>query len=442
VTLIQNNKEHENKQLNTQKDLGAQMYQWVSDLFPICRSITGNGLRETLQYIKILLPDLILHEVPSGTEVFDWTVPKEWNIRDAYIEDEQGHKVVDFHDNNLHVWGYSVPVDQYVSLKELEEHLYSLEDQPDAIPYVTSYYVERWGFSITHRQRARLKPGRYHVVIASELKDGHLTYGELVLPGKSEKEIFLSTYVCHPSMANNELSGPAVTTQLVKWIQSEPRLYTYRIIFIPERIGSIVYLSRNLDIMKRNTLAGFNVTCVGDDRTYSLLPTRYGNTLADKVALHVLRNLHPDFIHYSFLDRGSDERQYCAPGVDLPVVSVMRSKYGEYPEYHTSLDNLDFVTPDGLRGSFEVLKYCIFLLENNFKYRTTCLLEPQLGKRGLYPTLSTKKAWGQFILDMTNFIAYADGSNDIVDIANILGCPAERLYPIIEKLKEAKLIEV
>ena len=261
-----------------------------------------------------------------------------------------------------------------------------------------------------------------------------------IIPGATSKEIFISTYICHPSMANNELSGPVVVTMLAKWIASEPRRYAYRIIFIPETIGSITYLSRNLESMKKNIVAGFNLTCVGDERAYSYLPSRNGSTLADKVALNILRFKHPDFRHHSFLDRGSDERQYCSPGVDLPVVSLMRTKYREFPEYHTSLDNLDFVTPAGLEGSFALHKDCIGLLERNRVYKIRCLGEPQLGVRGLYPTIAIKESYRQ-VIDMLNFITYADGTNDLIDVSNIIKVPVQNLYPIIEKLIAADLLQ-
>ena len=420
------------------ENCGQAMYTFISELFPICRSITGHGVRETLRAIQNEIP-LTLFEVPSGTKVLDWTVPLEWNIRDAYILDQRGNKIVDFKESNLHVLGYSVPVNKTITLGELQEHLYSLEDQPEAIPYVTSYYQERWGFCIQHNLRMALNEGNYQVYIDSELKSGHLTYGELIIPGASDQEIFLSTYVCHPSMANNELSGPVVTTMLAKWIASEPRRYTYRIIFIPETIGSITYLSRNLERMKEKVVAGFNVTCVGDDGAYSYLPSRQGSTLADKVALNILKSKHPGFVQYSFLDRGSDERQYCSPGVDLPVVSVMRSKYREYPEYHTSLDNLDFVTPTGLQGGFSALRDCLELLERNRVYRTACLGEPQLGPRGLFPAVGTKETH-RIVADMINFLAYADGINDLIDISNITGVPIWRIYLLADTLLAKGLI--
>jgi len=426
--------------MNTNNINKGGMYDLVKDLFPICRSITGNGVRETLKIIQQHIP-ININEVPTGTKVFDWTVPKEWNIKDAYIMDENSNKIIDFKKNNLHVVGYSVPVNKTVSLPELQEHLYSLPEQPEAIPYVTSYYKEMWGFCITHKKREILKEGKYKVFIDSELKNGALTYGELIIPGKSEKEVFLSTYICHPSMANNELSGPVVTTFLVKWIMSKPRRYTYRIIFIPETIGSITYLNKNLDVMKQNIIVGFNVSCVGDNSVYSYLPTRNGNTYADKIALNILSFKHPKFVKYSFLDKGSDERQYNAPGVDLPVCCIMRSKYGTYPEYHTSLDNLEFVNPEGLSGSYEVFKECLNLIEENRKYKIKCLGEPQLGKRGLYPTISTKLSTKE-VKGIINFISYSDGKNDLIDISNKINVPVWELYLIIEKLLKADLLEV
>jgi len=419
-------------------DCGQAMYQLATTLFPICRSITGEGVRETLAIIQQYVP-VQVHEVPTGTRVFDWLVPNEWNVRDAYVLDERGYKVIDFHENNLHVLGYSIPVDMTVSLSELQKHLYSLEDMPDAIPYVTSYYEEQWGFCVSHAARQRLVEGQYRVVVDSELTEGSLTYGELIIPGMTTREVLLSTYVCHPSMANNETSGPAVTTFLAKWIASAPRRHTYRIVFVPETIGSLAYLSRNLAEMKRNIVAGFNVTCVGDDRAFSFLPSRKGSTLADRAALCILRDAHPDYVHYSFLDRGSDERQYCSPGVELPVVSIMRSKYGEYPEYHTSLDNLDFITPKGLQGGFSVLRDCLELLEANLVYQATCLGEPQLSRRGLYPKDGGPGQRPE-VRDLLNVLAYADGTNDLIDISTAAKVPAKRLYPVIETLLTNRLL--
>ncbi len=422
-------------------NIGSQMHRWAQDLFPICRSLTGVGVRQTLTYLQALIPGLIVRSVPSGTQVFDWVVPDEWTIRDAYISDEDGVRIVDFHNNNLHLVGYSEPVDEWLSLEELQSHLYSLPEQPDAIPYITSYYARRWGFCISENQRQKMKSGRYRAVVDSDLISGVLNYGELILPGSLSDEVLLSTYICHPSMANNELSGPVVTAALARWLISLPeRKYSYRIIFLPETIGSLTYLSRNLEHLKKHVIAGFNITCVGDDRCYSYLPSRAGNTLSDRVALHVLRNFAPDFKHYSYLDRGSDERQYCSPGVDLPIATIMRSKYGDYPEYHTSLDDLTFVTPTGLAGGFTALQKAIDLIERNCKPKITVLGEPQLGRRGLYPTLSTKTST-RAVNVMMNLIAYSDGVNSLLDIAEIIGTPMWELVPVLQELCKCGLLE-
>lgn len=420
--------------------LGNEMFSWVKDLFPICRSITGAGVRESLSYLQKLLPDLIIQSVPSGTKAFDWTVPDEWNIRDAYIADEDGNRVVDFKKHNLHVVGYSEPVDIWLTREELDVFLYSLPDQPDAIPYITTYYKRCWGFCLTHKQRLALPEGRYRAVIDSDLEPGVLNYGELILPGCEKSEVLLSTYVCHPSMANNELSGPVVTTALARWLNKlDNRRFTYRIVFLPETIGSIVYLSRHLDQMRQFIIAGFVITCVGDDRGYSYLPSRNGRTLSDRITEHVLKNYVANYMSFSFLERGSDERQYCSPGIELPVCSVSRTKYAEYPEYHTSLDDLSLVTATGLQGGFEVLQKCIQLIEANRFYRITTLCEPQLGKRGLYPLLSTKET-KKIMKNMMNILAYADGSLDLIELAEKIDCDALRCAEILAELEVAKLV--
>jgi len=426
---------------NNSPSLGDDMHDMAKDLWPICRSITGNGARETLSYIKRQIPELAIHSIPSGTKVFDWEIPDEWIIRSAYIKDKSGKKIIDMMENNLHIVGYSEPIDEWMSLEKLNKYLYSLPDQPNAIPYITSYYERRWGFCLTHIQRQSLKQGDYHVVIDSEIKPGVLNYADVVIPGLSKKEVMLSTYICHPSMANNELSGPIVTTMLAKWIASiENPFYTYRIIFIPETIGSIAYLSRHLQYLKDYVVAGYNITCIGDERCYSYLPSRNGKTLSDRAALHALKYVDPNFKIYTWLDRGSDERQYCSPGVDLPIATIMRSKYGKYPEYHTSLDDLSLITSDGLKGGFMAIQKAIKIIEKNRIYKTIIKCEPQLGRRGLYPTLSKKHSTDSVKI-MMNFISYCDGSLDLLHISEAIGENFESILPIVEVLLENSIIE-
>jgi aminopeptidase-like protein len=422
-------------------NIGQEIYNLAQQLFPIHRSLTGEGVRHTLDSLRSLVPGLLTVEVPSGTRAFDWLVPSEWNIRAAYITDETGRRIVDFAKNNLHVLAYSMPVDKIVSLSELNEHLYSLPDQPDAIPFVMSYYSPRWGFSLAENVRRNLRPGQYHVFIDSSLQPGSLSYGELILPGREQREVLLSTYICHPSMANDNVSGLSVTAYLAKWLlKKKDRRYTYRILFAPETIGAIVYLSRHLQEMRTRTVAGFVVTCVGDEGEFSFVPSRKGATLADRVALHVLGHQTPRFRQYTFLDRGSDERQFCSPGIDLPVVSIMKSKYREYPQYHTSFDNMSLISSEGLNESFELLRNCLSALENNYYFRATCQCEPQLGKRDLYPSVSIKGSVTP-VMDLMNILAYCDGDHDLIDVAEQIGRPIASCSLLAEKLFAHGLLE-
>jgi aminopeptidase-like protein len=422
--------------------IGNEIHKFAKELWPINRSITGEGVRETLAKIKKEhLPNLNIKSVPSGTKVFDWVVPPEWHVSKAYIISPEGNKICDFSINNLHLLGYSIPFRGRMKLEELQKHLYSLPEKPTAIPYITSYYEQRWGFCLTQEKRDSLEDGEYEVVIDSKLFAGQLNYGELILPGESDQEVFLSTYICHPSMANNELSGITVTTYLAKWLSElKLRRYTYRFVFIPETIGSITYLSKNYINLKKKVVAGFNISCVGDERSYSYLPSRNGNTISDKVAKHVLKWIDPDYKSYTYLDRGSDERQYCAPGIDLPIASILRTKYEQYPEYHTSLDNLDsVVTPKGLDGGYWALRKALEIVEKNKIYKVNILCEPQMGKRGLYPTLSTKKSKSE-VTTMMNLLSFCDAEHSLIDIAEKINLPAWDLYELIEKLISHDLI--
>lgn len=421
---------------------GDEEYDLASRLFPICRSITGNGVRETLQILSEYLPNLKVHEVASGTQAFDWTVPEEWNVRDAFIVGPDGTKVIDFKQNNLHLVSYSIPFNDTITLDELEHHLYSLPESPDVIPYVTSYYQQTWGFCLRHRDRVALKPGLYQVVVDSSLKPGHLTYGELRIPGRSKDEVLFSTYICHPSMANNEVSGPVVATFLARLIMSlESPRFSYRFIFVPETIGSIVYMSQHFRQLRRHVAAGFVVTCVGDNGQFSYLPSRTGDTLADRVADHVLKNSVDAFTRYDFAQRGSDERQYCSPRMDLPVVSIMRSKYHEYPEYHTSADDMDFISQQGLTGSVEIYRRCVQVLETNVVPHTTTVGEPHLSSRGLYPTIGGQID-NSLINDIVNVTAFADGSLDLLQIAESIQRPSWSLAPTVALLEQHGLITI
>jgi len=422
--------------------IGEAMYRLAVQLFPLCRSLTGDGVRASLELLRQVVP-LEMHEVPSGTAVLDWTVPPEWNIRDAYVADEHGRRLIDFRQSNLHVVGYSVPFRGRLSFDELDGHLHSLPEQPDVVPYITSYYAERWGFCCSHRQRQALRrDATYDVVIDSTLAPGSLTYADLVIPGRREQEILLSTNICHPSMANNDVSGMVLSAHLAAaaMVQRE-REYTYRFVFIPETIGAVTYLARHLHLLRRNVVAGWTVTCVGDDGPFSYLSSRFGSSLADRATIHALEHAAGPYRRYDYLERGSDERQYCAPGVDLPVCSLMRSKYTEYPEYHTSADDLSFISPEGLAASFAMYRRCLELVERNAVYRVTVLGEPQLGKRGLYPSLSTT-ASSEPVRTMMNLLSFSDGAHDLLAVADRIGVPAWELYELVDTLRAHGLLDV
>ncbi len=404
---------------------GKEMYDLMRRLFPICRSITGDGVRETLKIIKEHLP-LEIHEVPSGTKVFDWTVPKEWNVRDAYVKNSQGEKIIDFKRFNLHLVSYSTPVNQKMSLAELKKHLFTLPDQPSWIPYRTSYYRESWGFCLTQEQYDALQEDTYEVVIDSTLADGHLTYGELFLPGESKEEILLTCYTCHPSMCNDNLSGVVLLTFLAQELIKQKSLnknlhYSYRFLFIPETIGSITWLALN-EKNVQNIKHGLIATCVGGSKEFVYKKTRSEQAIIDKVVEKVLADSGEIYDIVDFCPLGSDERQFCSPGFNLPVGSLTRAQYDQYPEYHTSADNLDFVRPEILGSTFKIYQDIFFTLENNFTYfNLNPKCEPQLGKRNLYGSFiggqrNTKETmYHQQALMWT--LNLSDGTNSLLDIA-------------------------
>ncbi len=417
-------------------------------LFPITRSLTGKGVKDTLGIIKKEFPRLKIKKIKSGTKVFDWKIPDEWNISNAYVIDKKGKRIIDFKNHNLHVVGYSIPVNKYIPKKHLIKNLYFLRNQPKAIPYVTSYYKKRWGFCLSYDHFKKIKKNYlnndlFKVVIKSNFNSkGNLNYGELVLKGKSSQEILISTYICHPSMANNELSGPIVSMGLINYFQKKKNLKkTLRFLFIPETIGSISYLSQNLKKLKKNLICGFNLSCIGDERTHSCMFTKYNDSPSDEALLQAYKNLKiKKFKIYSFLKRGSDERQYNSPGIDLPIASIFRTKYGNYPEYHTSLDDFNLVTLKGIKGGFNVAKEAINIILKNIYPTSNILCEPQLSKRGLYPSLSTKNK-KTTSKDFLSFLQYSDGKNSLNKISKLIKLNLKATKKIYTKLSTIKIIK-
>jgi len=428
--------------------IGDELHALASELFPITRSVAGPGLRETLEILELTAGPMQRHRFATGDRVFDWTVPHEWVLRDAWIKDPAGRTVVTLGDSNLHVVSHSVPVHERLSLTELQPHLHSLPDQPDAIPYRTSYYEKAWGFCLSQRQRNALVPGEYEVLIDAELAAGHLELGEITIPGRTSQEVLLTTYCCHPSMANNELSGPVVVAALARMLrnrQNRPRL-TYRLLFAPETIGAVAYLSRFGERLRERLVAGYVVTCVGSQAELTYKRSRLGDTLADRAAEHVLR--HSTWPHrvIDFYPPCSDERQYCSPGFNLPVGSLMRGSYDEWPEYHTSLDDLSYVTPETLAESFAAYRRIVEALEADETLVVTVpYCEPQLGRRGLYPT--TGGAWHvqqdrQRLEDMMFLLNYCDGEHDLLAAADRCGRPVWELRPVADQLVAAELLRL
>lgn len=421
----------------------SKIESYFDRLWPINRSLTGNGVRESFEILSELV-DLDITETPSGTTCFDWTVPAEWNVKQAWIKDSAGNIIVDFAKNNLHLLGYSEAFSGVLTYDQLKDHLYTLPEQPELIPYLTSYYKRRWGFCMSHEQFLILdKTDTYQVVIDSTLDDnGSMTMGEAVIKGASEKEVFFSTYICHPSLANNELSGPLVAAFLYSKLKEKKNLkYTYRFAFVPETIGSICLLSQQGEHFKKNMIAGFVLTCIGDDGNFTYKKSRNGNCLTDRAAQLILKQTEKEHNLIDFFPSGSDERQYCSPGFDLPVGSVMRTMYGVFPEYHTSADNKDFISFDAMEKSVDKYLDIIELIEKNEYYINTIPhCEPQLGKRGLYPTLGSQKGMKTSLEGMMWILNLSDGEHDLIDISTRSKIDVKELYPIIDKLIENKII--
>lgn len=400
---------------------GAELHRWIEDLFPICRSITGNGIRQTLSRIGRRIP-LEIFEVPSGTSVFDWTVPKEWNIRDAFVKDARGTKVIDFQRSNLHVLNYSVPVHTTVPLKELKKHLFTVPAHPEWIPYRTSYYKEDWGFCLSHNQLLSLQEGEYEVCIDATLEDGSLSYGECYIAGASSDEVLFSVHSCHPSLANDNLSGVAVAAALAEWLPERDLRYSYRFLFLPGTIGAITWLARNPEAVQR-IRHGLVLTGVGDQGVFHYKKSRRGDAEIDRAMAHVLRHCGEASELMDFSPYGYDERQYCSPGFNLPMGCLMRSVWGTFPEYHTSADNLDFVDPQKLASSLRACISLVEVLENNRTYRNlNPYCEPQLGKRDLYRTTGGEPI-GVEINARLWVLNLSDGENSLLDIAERSGLP-------------------
>lgn len=423
------------------EDVGEEIFAFASEIYPICRSITGQGVRQTLRAIGAHI-DLEIHEVPTGTAVFDWFIPREWNIRDAYIKNESGERIVDFAQSNLHVMSYSTPVRQHVSLAQLKQHVYTLPDQPDLIPYRTSYYAENWAFCMPHRLLESLRDETYEVVIDSSLADGHLTYGEYLHKGETEEEFLLSAHVCHPSLANDNCSGVALLTHLAKRMAGLQTRYSYRFLFAPGTIGAITWLARNEHSSQR-IKHGLVISMVGDGGGPTYKKSRRGNSSIDRAVVHTLRHskLTPSILDFS--PYGYDERQYCSPGFNLPVGLFQRSKFGEIPQYHTSADNLDFISPYHLTTSYRLIAETIDVVENDVVYRNTMpKCEPQLGRRGLYGMVGGDKDAAAANMAMLWILNLSDGAHSLLDIAERADLPFSVIKKTAQRLQNHGLLTI
>jgi aminopeptidase-like protein len=418
---------------------GREMHALAAELYPFCRSITGNGVRSTLRRLAREI-SLETREVPTGTQVFDWTVPEEWNIREAWIKDPQGRRVVDFANHNLHVVGYSTPVAGRMSLSELKLHLFSLPDQPDLIPYRTSYYKKTWGFCLPHNELERLENGEYEVYIDSDHSEGSLTYGECFMPGETDEEMLISCHVCHPSLANDNLAGISMGVALAKYLAASPRRLSYRFLFIPGTIGSITWLALNQEVLPR-IRHGLVLTCVGDAGPVTYKKSRQGDALVDRAMRHVLRTSGADHHIAEFNPYGYDERQYCSPGINLPVGCLMRSPHGTFPEYHTSADNLGFIKPESLADSLTKSISAIEVLENNGHFMNLKpMCEPRLGKYGLYGGGGGQRTGDFDELALLWVLNQSDGGNDLLSIAERSGMRFRQILTAAKALEHAGLL--
>lgn len=422
-----------------------EISQYFDQLWPINRSLTGNGNRETLRILS-KISNIEQREIPSGTQCFDWTIPPEWNVSEAWIKNREGKKIVDFAESNLHLLGYSEPFSGLLEHSELSQHIHTLPDQPDLIPYLTSYYKRRWGFCLRQNDYARLDDSdQYEVFIDSKLdENGSMTVGESLITGSSGREILFSTYICHPSLANNELSGPLVSSFISRELRKRNNLkYNYRFIYIPETIGSIYYLSKMGDYWKNSLDAGFVVTCIGDSGPFNYKRSRRGDSLVDRATELVLQQSKETYFVHDFYPSGSDERQYCSPGFNLPIGSLMRSVYKQYDEYHTSGDNRDFVSFEAMESSVKMYLNIVDVLEHNEVYiNTNPCCEPQLGKRGLYPSLGSQKKTTDAVLAIFWILNMADGTNDLIEISRKSKIAFSELSLTAQNLKVQGLLEV
>jgi aminopeptidase-like protein len=422
------------------QQVGAAMYHLIADLYPICRSITGDGVRKTLAILQELIP-LEVHEVPTGTQVFDWVVPKEWNIHNAYVKNAQGEKVIDFQASNLHLLNYSVPIHQIMPLAQLQERLFTLPEHPEWIPYRTSYYQETWGFCLSHSQFQTLEEGDYEVYIDASLENGHLTYGECYLPGETLDEVLFSCHICHPSLCNDNLSGIALATFLAQHLRDLPRRYSYRFLFIPGTIGAITWLALNAKQTHR-IKHGLVISGVGDPGAMTYKQSRQGDAEIDRVVSYVLQQSQQAYTIEAFSPYGYDERQYCSPGFNLPIGRLGRTPFGQYPEYHTSADNLEFVQPSALAAALQRYLEVIGVVENNRRYLSTNpYCEPQLGKRGLYSAVGGKQQTPLDQMALLWVLNLADGHHGLLDIAERSSIPFERIYTAANALCQSNLLQ-